>query len=326
MREGDGAPVRLTALAGQHAPTPSPDGRTVALVSSNDTMPPELWLVEARAGAVARRITVSPPREFASYRWLPGRYVTVPSRSGATLHVRLLEPPDMRPGTRYPVLVGPAYSNTVRNRWSGLYGMFQQHLAADRGYIVVQVDMRGSTGYGRAFRESFLMDWGGGDLDDLEDVVRWLRGQSHVDPARVGVWGSSYGGTLTVYALLTKPGLFNAGVAGAPATDPFAFGSDDVAIVRTPQQFPKTFERGAHQYAANLRDPLMIIHGTMDDVVPFRTTAALGEAFMRAGRTDFELVAVPGATHAWTARPHHATYLLGRLVDFFDRRMPAPAK
>jgi dipeptidyl-peptidase-4 len=323
MRTPSSAAVRLTSFPGINAPIPSPDGRTLAVLASADTMPPELFMMEARAGAPMRRVTVSPPAEFRRHTWLPARYVQVPSRTpGVSLHLRILEPPGMDRTTRQPVLIGPAYSNTVRNRWAGLYGMFQQHLAVERGYVVVQADMRGSTGYGRAFREAFLMDWGGGDLDDLEDVVRWLRAQPHVDPQRVGIWGSSYGGTLTVYSLFRKPGLFNAGVAGAPATDPYAFGSDDVAIVRTPQAFPATFARGALQWATALRDPLMLIHGLMDDVVPFRTTAVLSEELMRLGK-DFELVIAPGATHGWTARPHHAAYLLGRLVDFFDRKMPA---
>lgn len=315
--------VQLTTFPGINTPYPSPDGRTLAVIASADTMPPELFVMDARAGAPMRRVTTSPPAEFRRHTWLPARYVRIPSRTpGVTLHLRILEPPGMDRTKRHPVLLGPVYSNTVRNRWAGLYGMFQQHLAVERGYVVVQVDVRGSTGYGRAFREAFLMDWGGGDLDDLEDVVRWLRAQPHVDPRRVGIWGSSYGGTLTVYSLFRKPGLFDAGVAGAPAVDPYAFGSDDVAIVRTPQEFPATFARGALQWAPNLRDPLLVIHGLMDDVVPFRTTAILAEELMRLGK-DFELAIAPAATHGWTARPHHAAYLLGRLVDFFDRKMPA---
>ena len=87
-------------------------------------------------------------------------------------------------------------------------------------------------------REKFLMDWGGGDLEDLESAVDYLKSLPYVDGSRIGIWGSSYGGTLTVYSLLKKPGLFAAGVAGAPAVDPHFFGSDDVAIVRLEQIYP----------------------------------------------------------------------------------------
>ena len=233
-------------------------------------------------------------------------------------------PPNIDSTKHYPVLFGPAYSNTVRNRWGGMNGMLQQYLALEKGYIVVQVDVRGSTGYGREFREKFLMDWGGGDLNDLESAVTYMKTLPFVDASRFGIWGSSYGGTLTVYSLLKKPGLFQAGVAGAAATDPYLFGSDDVAIVRRPQSHPATFTRGALPYAGNLRDHLLLIHGMQDDVVPFSSAVALVEEFMKQGK-DFDFAFAPAATHGWTQRPYYATYLLRKLVAHFDRYLgPGP--
>ncbi len=323
MGVNGGVPRQLTTMPGVHTPFTSPDGRTLALLTSTDVHPPELYLLNTRPGSEERRITNSTPAEFAAVPWVAGTYVTFPSRTDTVaLHARILYPPGMDSTKRYPVLFGPAYSNTVRNRWSGLYGMLQQYLAIEKQYIVVQVDMRGSTGYGRDFREQFLMDWGGGDLEDLETAVQYMRTLPVVDTTRFGIWGSSYGGTLTVYALLKKPGLFQAGVAGAPAVDPYLFGSDDVAIVRRPQTHPETFTRGALQYAGNLRDHLLIIHGMQDDVVPFSSSVALAEEFMRLGK-DFDFAFAPAATHGWTQRPYYATYLLRRLVSHFDRHLGA---
>jgi len=183
------------------------------------------------------------------------------------------------------------------------------------------VDVRGSVGYGRAFREAFLMEYGGKDLDDLEAVVTGLKALPYVDGERIGIWGSSYGGLVSVFALLKKPGLFAAGVAGAPAVDPHAFGPDDVAITRTPETHPDAFIRGsALHLGAELQDPLLIIHGMMDDVVPFRTTMALAERLMLLGK-DFDLATAPTATHAWTAREHHAVYFYRKLVQYFDRHV-----
>jgi dipeptidyl-peptidase-4 len=319
-----GGPARqLTTRAGTHTPFVSPDGRTVALLSSSDTEPTELYLLETRAGATERRITTSPTAAFAAIPWVAPRYVTFSSRTGgAPLHARIVFPPRLDSTRKYPVLFGPVYSNTVRNRWGGANGMLQQHLAIDKGYIVVQVDVRGSTGYGRAFREQFLMDWGGGDLEDLESAVMYLKSLPFVDARRFGIWGSSYGGTLTVYSLLKKPGLFQAGVAAAAAVDPFLFGSDDVAIVRRPQTHPAAFTRGAKQHAGNLRDHLLLIHGMQDDVVPFASVVALAEEFMRLGK-DFDFAFAPAATHGWTQRPYYATYLLNKLVGHFDRYLGA---
>ncbi len=320
--DGSGA-RRLTTIAGTHTPFVSPDGRAIALLSSNDVTPLELYLLDAKIGATERRITHSQSADFAATKWLRPQYVTLRSRTDTPpLHARIFYPPSLDSTKTYPVLFGPVYSNTVRNRWEGRYAALQQYLAITKGYIVVQVDVRGSTGYGRDFREKFLMDWGGQDLEDLQSAVDYMKSLRFVDPQRFGIWGSSYGGTLTVYSLLKKPGLFQAGVAGAPATDPHFFGSDDVAIARRPQTHPETFTRGALQYAGNLRDHLLIIHGMEDDVVPFATSVALAEEFMRLGK-DFDFAFAPAATHGWTQRPAYAAYLLRRLVQHFDRYIGA---
>jgi len=320
-----GVSRQLTTMPGTHAPFVSPDGRSIALLSSSDRQPTELYLLDVRVGAVERRITTSTTAAFATVPWIAPQYLSIKNGSDTLpLRIRVFYPPNIDSTKHYPVLFGPAYSNTVRNRWGGLNGMLQQYLALEKGYIVVQVDVRGSTGYGREFREKFLMDWGGGDLDDLESAVTYMKTLPFVDASRFGIWGSSYGGTLTVYALLKKPGLFQAGVAGAAATDPYLFGSDDVAIVRRPQSHPATFTRGALPYAGNLRDHLLLIHGMQDDVVPFSSAVALAEEFMKRGK-DFDFAFAPAATHGWTQRPYYATYLLRKLVAHFDRYLgPGP--
>lgn len=318
-----GVPTRVTSQPGTARPYPSPDGARMAMLHSDDVSPTELYLADASGGNSIRRITRSLPSDFEQRSWAKARYVTFPSLvDDATLHARILTPKNLEPGRRYPVLFGPIYSNTVRNRWAGFYGMLQQ-LLVEKGFIVVQVDVRGSTGYGRAFREQFLADFAGRDLDDLESAVTHLETLPYVDPDRIGIWGSSYGGTLTVFALLKKPGLFDAGVACAAAVDPHFFGGDDVAIVRRPDTHPDAFLRGAVQYAANLKDPLLLIHGMQDQVVPFKTVVVLAEELMRKGK-DFDFAFAPAGTHGWTSPPHYARYLLGKLISHFERHLAAP--
>lgn len=316
-----GAPVAVTGTPGVHAPAVSPDGRRVASIWTDDVTPPELVMLDTSGGASERRITTSPPPQFARRTWVRPRYETFTNAvDGFVVHARILEPSGLDTSRRHPVIFGPVYSNTVRNRWNGLSGTLQQFLV-QQGYIVVLVDSRGSVGYGRAFREAFLMDYGGKDLDDLQAVVDGLKALPYVDGDRIGLWGSSYGGLLAVYALLKRPGVYAAGVAGAPAVDPHAFGPDDVAITRIPETHPEAFVRGSALHLGDdLSDPLLIIHGLMDDVVPFRTTMALAERLMLLGK-DFELATAPGATHAWTAREHYAVYFYRRLVEFFDRHL-----
>jgi dipeptidyl-peptidase-4 len=314
-------PVPITTRPGVHVPTLSPDGRHLASLWSDDVTPPELLVLEARPGARETRVTTSPPAEFAGHAWVPARYDTFRNAvDGFAVHARIIEPPALDRSRRHPVIFSGVYSNTVRNRWGGLTGTLNQYLV-QQGYIVVQVDVRGSVGYGRAFREAFLMDYGGRDLDDLQAVAEGMKKLTYVDGARIGVWGSSYGGLLTVYALLKRPGLFAAGVAGAPAVDPHAFGPDDVAITRSPLTHPEAFVRGsALGLGEDLRDHLLIIHGLMDDVVPFRTTMALAERLMLLGK-DFDVATAPAATHAWSAREHYAVYFYRKLVQYFDRHL-----
>jgi dipeptidyl-peptidase-4 len=157
--------------------------------------------------------------------------------------------------------------------------------------------------------------------------MEYLRTVPYADVDRAGIWGSSYGGTLTIFSLFKKPGLFKAGVAGAPAVDPRFFGSDDVAITRTPKTNPDAFTRGsAAEYAANLRDHLLIIQGMQDDVVPFKTTVVLAEQLMRLGK-DFDVAFAPAATHGWSQRDYYAVFLLRKLVAHssgLGARIPEP--
>ena len=310
-REG-GKAERISTLAGTNSPFVSPDGTTVAFLHSDDRAPPELYLGE-------RRVTHSPPAEFNRTAWATVRYATFHgSTAGVDLHARILEPSNLDRTKLYPVIFGPVYSNTVRNRWVSRWEGLMQ-LLAQHGYILVQVDSRGSTGYGRAFREKFLSQWGNSDLDDYQDAVTYMKSLPYVDPGRIGIFGSSYGGLLTVFALFKKPGLFAAGVAAAPATDPRYFGSDDVAHSRTPSTNRELFENGrAVLYAKNLRDHLLIIHGMADDVVPFQTSVMLAEELIHQHK-DFDFAFSPTATHAWAARPDDAIYLFGRLIAHFDR-------
>ena len=311
-----GKSERVSRLAGLNVPFVSPDGKTVALLHSDDRHPSELFIEN-------QRITHSPPPEFAATTWANVRYASFPGTSaGVDLHVRIFEPPNLDRTKEYPVIFGPVYTNTVRNRWDGRWEGLMQ-LLVQRGYILVQLDSRGSTGYGRVFREKFLSQWGSTDLDDYQDAVRYMKSLPYVDPNRIGIFGSSYGGLITVFALLKKPGLFAAGVAAAPATDPRYYGSDDVAIARTPQANPEVFEKGrATLYAKNLRDHLLLIHGMADDVVPFQTSVMLAEELVRQHK-DFDFAFTPTATHRWAAREDDAIYLYGKLIAHFDRWLGA---
>jgi dipeptidyl-peptidase-4 len=317
LNTSGGDPERLTHLPGRNLGYPSPDGQHLVFMHSNDTSPPELYVVNSKGGD-PRRITNSPLPAFTERNWTAAEYLSFPSLvDDYSLHARILKPDNMQPGKKYPVIFGPVYSNTARNRWAGNYSLVQQ-LLVKKGYIVVQVDSRGSTGYGRAFREEFLLGFADQDIEDYASAVAYMESLDYVDPDRIGIWGSSYGGTLSVYSLLKKPGLFQVGVAAAAAVDPLFFGTDDVAIVRRPQTHPEIFERKALNYAANLEDKLLFIHGIQDHVVPFKTTAVLADELIKQGK-DFDFAFAPGATHGWSRERHYDRYLFRKLIEYFDR-------
>lgn len=319
LNTSGGDPEQITRLAGRNDGYPSPDGRHLVFMHNDDTSPTELYVVSSERGD-AVRVTHSPLPAFTERSWAAAEYVSFPSLiDDYTLHARILKPANMQPGKKYPVVFGPVYSNTARNRWAGNYSLVQQ-LMVQKGYIIVQVDSRGSNGYGRAFREEFLLGFAGEDIDDYASAVAYMESLPYVDPDRIGIWGSSYGGTLSVYSMLMKPGLFQVGVAAAAAVDPVFFGTDDVAIVRRPQTHPEIFERKALKYAANLEGKLLFIHGMQDHVVPFKTTATLAEELIKQGK-NFDFAFAPGATHAWSRERHYDRYLFGKIIEYFDRHL-----
>jgi len=325
-----GAPVRVSARAGTHTAIVSPDGQMAADLFSSDALPPELFIMDATRAAAgespSRRVTVSPRDEFTRYRWITPQYVTFKSRTdGVILHGRLLLPRGYRPGTRYPVIVGSTYSNTVRNQWGGrnahpLWGLDQVFL--DRGFAVFAVDVAGSSGHGTTFRRRIRLDYGGVDVEDLHSGVEYLIARGVADPKRVGIWGSSYGGLLTTMSLFTKPGLYAAGVAGAPATNVWHALTGEQRVMGRPQEHPAEYAKASsHTKAAGLQDHLMLIHGMRDVVVLYRDSAWLTQYLLQMGR-DVELVSLPDAQHGWDTESLAQTrYAFTRMLDFFERHL-----
>jgi dipeptidyl-peptidase-4 len=134
------------------------------------------------------------------------------------------------------------------------------------GYIVLNVNVRGSWGHGRSFRNG-LHEYGTIDIDDIESGVRYLVARGYADPARVGIWGLSYGGLMTTMSLFKKPDLYAAGVAAAPATNVWHAYPEQMRVMGKPagDDYPARYERQSSVFhAAGLEDPLMIIHGTKD--------------------------------------------------------------
>ena len=322
MAAAGGPVTQVTTAPGVHQPFVSPDGAHVAVLHSSDVTPPELYVADAKGGGAERRITNSPPAEYASHQWAQPRYVTFKSRTdGVLLHGRLLEPPGLDKTKKYPVILGPVYAFTARNQWRGVYSAFEQFLAIEGGYIGLQVDVRGSSGYGRAFREKLLRDYGGIDVEDLHSGVEYLKTLPWVDGDRIGIWGWSYGGLMTTMSLFKKPGVYKAGVAGAPATNVWHATTGEVHVTRLPNVEPDVFRRSsAYTFAEGLQDHLMLIHGVVDDVVLFRDSEALAEKLMMLDK-NFDFVMLPSSPHAAVQKDYVARFILRKITEHFDRHL-----
>jgi dipeptidyl-peptidase-4 len=186
------------------------------------------------------------------------------------------------------------------------------------------VDISGSSGHGKLFRQRIREDYGGVDVEDLYSGVRYLVGQGFVDARRVGIWGSSYGGLLTTMSLFKKPGVYRAGVAGAPATSLFHAETGEMRTMMAPQDHPLQYAAAsAFLHSGGLQDHLMIIHGMRDDTVLFKDSITLTQRLILQGK-DVDLVVLPGSPHGWDTEGLAQTrFAYHKLVDYFDRHLTA---
>jgi dipeptidyl-peptidase-4 len=320
-----GEPSRMSREDGTHSPVISPDGRYAASLFSSDLIPPELSLVSLD-GAGETRVTRSPRPEFDRISWITPAYVTFKSHvDGATIHGRLQVPANLDRSKKHPAIIGSIYSNTVRNQWGGrnahpLWGL-ERHLL-EKGYILLNIDIRGSWGRGKAFRRRIGKDYGVIDVEDIESAVRDLTTLPFVDKDRIGIWGSSYGGLLTCMSLFKKHDLFRAGVAGAPATNVFHATTGEMRVMMTPQDERAAYEEAsAYTSAEGLEDPLLLIHGMRDRTVLYQDSVFLLDRLMHLGK-DVDLVTLPDAGHGWDLEELHETrFAFRKLVEFFDRHL-----
>jgi dipeptidyl-peptidase-4 len=322
----------LTAGHGTHKPAFSPDGAHAVSLFSDDRTPHDLYHLDLKSGATTR-LTHSPHADFERYAWADVRYIEFPSRrDGVSLVGRLSLPPGFDPRRRYPLIVGSVYSDSVTNQWGGrqahpTWGLDQALVS--RGYLLLAVNVRGSWGQGRAHNQGLRHGYGIVDIEDLHSGVEYLIAEGYADADRVGIWGSSYGGLMTLMSLFKKPGVYAAGIAGAPATNvAHAYpGQRWVMGKAGGEDQPGRYQaQSALYHSAGLADPLMIIHGTRDQVVLYSDTIAVVEDLIEREQ-PFELVSLPGVGHGWDAEaPEVRRFAFRKMIEFFDRHLSPSAR
>jgi dipeptidyl aminopeptidase/acylaminoacyl peptidase len=324
MSAEGGARTRLTKLPGGHSYVPSPDDGWFADVYSYTNKPPELYVQETRADAPAKKLTSSPASEFGEYPWLDTPIVTFRARDGVMVRAHVYKPANYRKGGPAVLFVhGAGYLQNVDRMWSYYAREYMFHqLLMERGYLVADVDYRGSAGYGRDWRTAIYRHMGGKDLDDNIDAARWMVSQYGADPKRLGIYGGSYGGFITLMAMFTQPDVFAAGAALRPVTnwanynDPYTSN-----ILNLPQTDAEAYKRSSPIYfAQGLQGALLICHGMVDSNVHFQDTAELVQRLIELRKPNWQLAVYPVENHGFVESTSWADEYK-RIFDLFEKNL-----
>lgn len=322
-----GEPTRITAATGEHRTTPSPDGDRLAVVHSTSNHPPELYLRANRADAEMQRVTSSPTEEWLDGPWIEPEIIRFQAADGAMVPARIYRPGDLdAPANGAAVIFvhGAGYLHNVHRYWSTYYREYMfHHLLASRGFVVLDIDFRGSAGYGRDWRTAIYRHMGGKDLSDQVDGARYLLENEGVDsPERIGIYGGSYGGFITLMALFTEPEHFGAGAALRSVTDWAHYNHWYTGrILNLPQEDEEAYRQSSPIYfAEGLEDPLLIAHGMVDTNVQFQDVVRLAQRLIELGKTDWEMAVYPVESHGFE-EPSSWTDEYRRILELFEENL-----
>ncbi|MDX1675713.1 MAG: prolyl oligopeptidase family serine peptidase, partial [Longimicrobiales bacterium] len=322
--------TRITTGDGEFAATPSPDGRRLALVVSRANRPPELHTAPFGPSPVTDQVTVSPTATWLSFPWVVPEIVRFEAEDGARVPARIYRPADLgaEPNGAAVIFVhGAGYLQNVSHGWSGYFREYMfHHFLAALGYTVLDIDYRGSAGYGRDWRTAVYRWMGGADLSDQVDGAEYLVAEEGVDPDRVGIYGGSYGGFITLMALFTAGDTFKAGAALRSVTDWAHYNHWYTSrILNQPQDDAEAYERSSPIYFAESFGPdqhLLMLHGMVDTNVHFSDIVRLAQRLIELGKEDWELAVFPVEGHGFVA-PAAWTDEYRRIFELMDRTIGA---
>lgn len=319
-----GGPVReLSALDGVEGFVLSPDGSQAALRYSSSYLPPQLALL-ATAGGATRTLTDTRTPEYKAISWRQPEFVQVPSKHGAgAIWGKLYRPDSPQPGKRHPIVLfvhGAGYTQNAHARWPYYFREQMFHnLLVECGYLVLDLDYRGSAGYGRDWRTAIYRQMGHPELEDYLDGIDYLVERHHGDRERVGIYGGSYGGFMTFMALFRAPDAFKAGAALRPVTDWTSYNHEYTSdILNTPEIDPEAYRRSSPiEFAANLQGRLLIAHGMIDDNVFYQDSVRLAQRLIELRKDGWELASYPLERHSFV-HPESWYDEYRRILELFE--------
>ncbi len=328
------APRQVTGGDGWNSVVMSADARRYVASYSDPSRPTTVTLHAAdgrHLGTLAANVLDAshPYWPYAAQHVVP-EFGTLPAADGTPLYWRLFRPAGFDATRRYPVIVtvygGPGVQQ-VQRRWGDRRGSLFEQVMAQRGYAVFTLDNRGSSARGKAFAAALAGRLGRVEVEDQLRGVEHLRSLPWVDPQRLGVFGWSYGGYMTLMLMFQAPDAFRAGVAGAPVTD---WGLYDTHYTERYLGRPQDNAGGysassVFPYAAGLRGRLLVMHGMADDNVLFTNTTSLIHRLTELDKR-FEVMPYPGVRHAALSFRTTGRHGWKTILDFFDRYLASPQR
>jgi dipeptidyl-peptidase 4 len=322
--------TRISREDGLHHITMSRDTRFYADDFNSRTQPPQVSLRAADGSLITYLIENRLDKQHPDAPYLADNSIpefgTLAAADGQLLQYRLFKPARFDATKHYPAIVdvygGPAVQR-VLDGWTG--SSFTQILTR-AGYVVLQLDNRGSAFRGTAFQAPIHGRLGEVEVTDQVQGARWLGSQPYVDPSRIGVWGWSYGGYLTLMLMFKAPEVFRAGVSGAPVTDWLLYDTHYTErYLERPSDNAAGYQASSVlSYAEGLRGNLLVIHGMADDNVLFLHSTKLFRRLQDLGK-PFEVMVYPGAKHGLT-RQQVGRHAYATILRFFDQNLKTLAR
>ena len=312
---------QLTAMEGENQVVLSPDEKLLAIIHSYSNVPAELYVQENKVGVKPIRLTSGQSEEFKNYAWRDPKLVTFKAQDGALVPARLYTPdPSKKNGAAVIFVHGAGYLQNVHKWWSSYFREYFFHnLLTDLGYTVLDIDYRGSAGYGREWRTGIYRHMGGKDLSDQVDGANFLIQQHGVEAGRVGIYGGSYGGFITLMALFNHGDLFTSGAALRSVTDWAHYNHGYTAnILNTPEEDPIAYRRSSPIYfAEGLKGNLLIAHGMLDVNVHFQDVVRLSQRLIELKKDNWEMAVYPVEDHGFVT-PSSWTDEYKRILKLFN--------
>ena len=304
MAVSGGIRTRLTKMTGSNQVILSPDETKLAYLNSFSNRPWEVFLQENEVNNPPSQITKSQSRQFKEYKWREPEIITFKAEDGEDIHARLYESKTGEQGKKPAVIFvhGAGYLQNVHKWWSQYFREYMFHnMLVDNGYTVLDIDYRGSAGYGRDWRTGIYRFMGGKDLSDHVDGTKYLIENQGIDVKKIGIYGGSYGGFITLMAMFTKPDVFAAGAALRPVTDWAAYNHPYTAnILNEPQTDSIAYRKSSPiYYAEGLKGNLLICHGMVDVNVHYQDAVRLSQRLIELRKGNWELASYPMEDHGF---------------------------